>query len=68
MWFPADGSMLLVRGAATTFGIGVGTIVLTMNVVFIACYTFGCHSLRHLVGGALDVMSGRPSGRTPTRA
>jgi hypothetical protein len=29
-------------------------------VVFLGLYTFGCHSLRHLVGGALDVMSGRP--------
>ncbi len=33
---------------AKHFGIGVGTIVLTLNVIFLACYTFGCHSLRHL--------------------
>jgi hypothetical protein len=39
------------------FGIGVGTIILTINVVLIACYTFGCHSLRHLVGGRKDCMS-----------
>ena len=64
MWFPADGSNVLVAGGATTFGMGVGTIVLALNVVFIACYTFGCHSLRHLVGGALDVMSGRPVRKT----
>ena len=51
--------MKLVAGAPTEFGIGVGTIVLTLNVVFIGCYTFGCHSLRHLVGGVLDVMSGQ---------
>jgi hypothetical protein len=38
-------------------GIGVGSIVLTINVVLIACYTFGCHSLRHLVGGRSDCMS-----------
>ena len=36
------------------FGIGVGTIVLTLNAVFLAMYTFGCHSLRHLTGGFLD--------------
>jgi len=64
MWFPADGSMTLAAGTPTTFGVGVGTIVLTLNVVFIALYTFGCHSLRHLVGGALDIMSGRPVRRT----
>src|SRR5437773_6137330 len=27
------------------FGIGVGTIVLTINVALLAGYTFGCHSL-----------------------
>ncbi len=39
------------------FGIGVGTIVMTINVVLLASYTFGCHSLRHLVGGRCDTMS-----------
>jgi len=40
------------------FGVGVGTIVLTINVVLLAGYTFGCHSLRHLIGGRLDRLSG----------
>ena len=39
------------------FGIGVGTLVLTANVVFLASYTFGCHSLRHLVGGRKDAFA-----------
>jgi hypothetical protein len=39
------------------FGIGVGTLVLATNVVLLSCYTFGCHSLRHLVGGRLDEVS-----------
>jgi hypothetical protein len=42
------------------FGIGVGSIVLTLNVVFLASYTFGCHSLRHLIGGFLDEPSKQP--------
>ncbi len=67
MWFPADGSTVLVAGAPTEFGIGVGTLILVANVVFLACYTFGCHSLRHLVGGVLDVMSGRPARQTAYR-
>ncbi len=49
--------------AATTnvsFGIGVGTIVLALNVVFLGGYTFGCHSLRHLVGGGIDQLSQAP--------
>ncbi len=39
------------------WGIGVGSIILTINVVLIAAYTFGCHSLRHLIGGRKDCMS-----------
>jgi hypothetical protein len=42
------------------FGVGIGSIVLLVNVVLIAGYTLGCHSFRHLVGGVLDVMSGAP--------
>jgi hypothetical protein len=42
------------------FGIGVGTVVLAINVVLLSCYTFGCHSFRHLVGGMLDKMSQAP--------
>jgi hypothetical protein len=33
------------------FGIGVGTIVLLVNVILLTSYTLGCHSMRHLVGG-----------------
>jgi hypothetical protein len=39
------------------FGVGVGSLIMTINVVLIACYTFGCHSLRHLLGGRKDTMS-----------
>ena len=46
---------------AKHFGIGVGTIVLTLNAVFLAMYTFGCHSLRHLIGGFLDSKSKAPT-------
>jgi len=43
------------------FGIGVGTVVLTLNAVFLGMYTFGCHSLRHLIGGFLDSKSKAPT-------
>lgn len=39
------------------FGIGVGTLVLAVNVYLLASYTFGCHSLRHLIGGGRDEIS-----------
>ena len=45
LWF-ADG-----------FGIGVGTLVLAINVILLGSYTLGCHSLRHLIGGGRDTLS-----------
>lgn len=54
LWFvnPATG--------AEEFGIGVGTIVLAVNVVLLASYTWGCHVLRHVVGGRMDEVSKSP--------
>jgi len=43
------------------FGIGLGTIVLTLNPIFLGLYTFGCHSFRHLIGGFLDSKSKAPT-------
>jgi hypothetical protein len=42
------------------FGIGVGTLVLLINVILLGSYTLGCHSLRHLVGGLFDQLSRHP--------
>jgi hypothetical protein len=58
MWFtdPSTGE--------ASFGIGIGTFVLATNVIFLGGYTLGCHSLRHLVGGFLDRLSGAPVRRT----
>jgi hypothetical protein len=43
-----------------SFGIGIGTLVLAVNVALLGGYTFGCHSLRHLIGGLIDQMSRAP--------
>jgi len=45
---------------ADGFGVGVGTLVLAVNVTLLGGYTLGCHSLRHLVGGRLDQMTRAP--------
>ncbi len=42
------------------FGIGVGTLVMIVNPILLGSYTFGCHSLRHLIGGRLDEISKKP--------
>jgi hypothetical protein len=43
------------------FGVSVGTLVLLINVVLLSCYTLGCHSFRHLVGGMKDRFSEAPT-------
>ncbi|MGE3277027.1 MAG: succinate dehydrogenase [Vicinamibacterales bacterium] len=54
LWFenPATGQV--------EFGVGVGTIVLATNVVLLGGYSWGCHVMRHVVGGRLDEMSKSP--------
>src|SRR2546428_12449695 len=47
------------------FGIGVGTLVMLVNVVLLAAYTFSCHSCRHVCGGHLDVFSEAPTRYSP---
>lgn len=53
MWFTSP-------SGSNHFGIGIGTLVLALNVVLLSAYTFGCHSLRHLVGGCKDEISKSP--------
>src|SRR6476659_5499011 len=57
LWFtdPATGQ--------TSFGVGVGTLVLAVNVVLLGGYALGCHSLRHLVGGGVRQLSRYPVRR-----
>ncbi|HEY8559913.1 MAG TPA: hypothetical protein VIL74_05890 [Pyrinomonadaceae bacterium] len=45
---------------ADGFHVNLGSIILTANVFFLAGYTFGCHSLRHLIGGRCDELSKKP--------
>ncbi|MGC1242358.1 MAG: hypothetical protein WA874_12245 [Chryseosolibacter sp.] len=56
MWF-SDAS------GEKTFGIGVGTVVLTANALLLGLYTFSCHSFRHLTGGYKDLLSKAPAQR-----
>ena len=50
----------IVERLRTEFGIGLGTLVLAVNVVLLASYTLGCHSIRHLAGGLKDEVSKSP--------
>ena len=43
------------------FGIGVGTLVMWLNVIFLGGYTFSCHSCRHVCGGSVNQFSKAPT-------
>lgn len=58
-WFTDPGA------GAATFGVGLGSLVLVANVVCLAGYTFGCHSMRHILGGFRDQFSRKPGFRVP---
>lgn len=44
------------------FGIGLGSIIMLINVIPLSLYTFSCHSFRHLVGGSVACFSCTAAG------
>jgi hypothetical protein len=42
---------------ADGFGIGVGSLVITLNAILLGSYSLSCHSLRHIIGGRKDEVS-----------
>jgi hypothetical protein len=57
-------ALLAFRFPGGRFGVGVGTLVMWLNVLFLAGYTFSCHSCRHLCGGAVNQFSKAPTRYT----
>lgn len=60
MWDAVLAFRFRAVGGGARFGIGVGTIVMWINVILLAGYTFSCHSCRHVCGGHVDVFSRAP--------
>ena len=54
MWWPDPAT------GGEKLGLGLGTIILAVNVVLLSCYTLGCHVMRHIVGGMHDEISKHP--------
>src|ERR1700749_1570911 len=65
LWYDAIRAFFFT-GADTKlhFGIGVGTLILLVNIVLLTAYLLSCHSLRHLIGGKLDCFSCTAANRT----
>lgn len=53
-------AVLSFTGEDGGFGIGLGTVILWVNVVLIWAYTLGCHSCRSITGGRLNHFSRHP--------
>jgi hypothetical protein len=49
------------RGPDGNFGLGLGTLILLVNVIFVWAYTLSCHSCRHITGGRLKNFSTHPA-------
>ena len=58
--FSTDSSGKALAAGETQFGLGIGSLVLWGNVIFLGGYTFGCHSFRHLIGGGINLLSKTP--------
>ncbi|MDR3710160.1 MAG: hypothetical protein P4L33_17840 [Capsulimonadaceae bacterium] len=64
LWFDTVVAFFPGVGGHSEFGsvnFGLGSFVMLLNVILLSGYTFGCHSLRHLIGGKNDCMSCEPS-------
>ena len=44
--------------------LGLGSLILLVNVIFLSLYVLSCHSLRHLLGGNVDCFSCVAGGNT----
>jgi hypothetical protein len=48
------------RGPNGSFGLGLGTLIMGVNVVMLWAYSLSCHSCRHITGGRLKNFSRHP--------
>jgi hypothetical protein len=48
------------QGKDGGIGVGLGTLIMVVNVVLLWAYTVSCHSCRHIVGGRLRSFSRHP--------
>jgi hypothetical protein len=53
-------AILTFRGADGGFGIGLGTLIIVVNVVLLWAYTLSCHSCRSITLGRLNHFSKHP--------
>ena len=68
LWYDAIRGFFFERAdGSLELGMGVGSLVLLVNVITLSGFTFGCNSFRHLSGGSLDCFSCSRSTRARYR-
>ncbi|MEV4731543.1 hypothetical protein [Saccharopolyspora sp. NPDC049426] len=53
-------TVIAFKGTDGGVGVGLGTLLMVVNVVLLWAYTLSCHSCRHLIGGRLNHFSKHP--------
>jgi hypothetical protein len=53
LWYDVFAAFFPGRGAH----LGLGAVIMLVNVICLSGYTFGCHAFRHLAGGGADCLS-----------
>lgn len=53
-------AFLAFRGPDGAFGVGLGSLIILVNIVALAGYTLSCHACRHVMGGRLKHFSRNP--------
>jgi hypothetical protein len=52
--WPTDRAGTLLPDNGHQFGMGLGSLIMVINVFCLCFFTFGCNSVRHLVGGRMN--------------
>jgi hypothetical protein len=64
LWYDTVRAFLFKNShGSLEFGVGLGTLVMLANVVLLSGFSFGCNSVRHLIGGRLDCFTCSASAR-----
>ncbi len=65
LWYDTGRAFLFTDAhGSLEFGVGLGSLIMLLNVVLISLFTFGCNSVRHLIGGRLDCFTCSTRART----
>src|SRR5207247_10794107 len=57
LWYDAIAAFWFPSATGKHFGIGIGSLVLLVNIILLTGYTLSCHSLMHIVGATVDCFS-----------